>query len=240
MTTNRGANHRSQLLWAWDFSLAASLQEQSGIQPLIQDTLGGYASSKFSPPGCTTISPRTPLCSFKQVCQYDLGSALQSGHLEFWGQENSESITKVFLLAKPSTGCRKYIRSCIACVISKLTINKQGLYTLVPNLSWPWVSISIDYMSGLPSTKYGNDYVFMVVDRFSKMAIMAPCKKNIIANATTKIFFELVWVHFGIPQSIISDRDSRFLNTFWSNLWLMLDTKLTNSTTFHSQTDGQT
>ena len=81
---------------------------------------------------------------------------------------------------------------------------------------------------------------FLVVDRFSKMAIMAACKKNITAEATAKLFFEQVWVHFGIPKSIISDHDSRFLNTFWSSLWLMLDTKLTKSTTFHPQTDGQT
>jgi hypothetical protein len=49
-----------------------------------------------------------------------------------------------------------------------------------------------------------------------------------------------VWVHFGIPQTIISYWDSRFLNTFWSSLWSLLDTKLTKSTAFHPQMDGQT
>ena len=48
----------------------------------------------------------------------------------------------------------------------------------------------MDYMSGLPSTKHGNDFVFMVVDRFSKMAIMEACNKNITAEATAKLFFE--------------------------------------------------
>ena len=97
----------------------------------------------------------------------------------------------------------------------------------------------MDYMLDLPSIKHGNDCVFVVVDRFSKMAIMVACKKNITAEATTKLFFERVWVHFGIPQSVILDHDNRFLSTFWSSLWSMLDTKLTNSTAFHPQTDGQ-
>ena len=80
----------------------------------------------------------------------------------------------------------------------------------------------------------------MVVDRFSKMAIMAAYKKNITVESTAKLFVERVWVKFWIPQSIISDWDSRFLNTFWSSLWSMLNTKLTKSTNFHPQTDGQT
>jgi hypothetical protein len=98
----------------------------------------------------------------------------------------------------------------------------------------------MDYMSGLPSTKNGNECVFVVVDRFSKMAIMAACKKNITTESTAKLFFEQVWVHFRIPQSIISYWDNRFLSTFWSILWSMLDTKLTKSTAFHPQTDCQT
>jgi hypothetical protein len=98
----------------------------------------------------------------------------------------------------------------------------------------------MDYMSGLLSTKWGNDYVFVVVDHFSKMAILVAWKKSITVEATAKLFFERVWVHFGILQTIVSDRDSQFLSTFWSSLWSLLDTKLTKSTTFHPQTDGQT
>jgi hypothetical protein len=48
----------------------------------------------------------------------------------------------------------------------------------------------MDYMSGLPSTRQGNDYVFVVVDQFSNMAILVACKKNITVEATAKIFFE--------------------------------------------------
>ena len=114
------------------------------------------------------------------------------------------------------------------------------MYTPLPTPNRPWESISMDYMSGLPSTKQGNYCSFVVVDHFSKMAILVACKKSITAKATTKLFFERVWVHFGIPQTIVSDRDSRFLSTFWSSLWSLLDTKLTKSTAFHPQTDGQT
>ena len=134
----------------------------------------------------------------------------------------------------------KYIRSCTTYAITKPSIKKQGLYNLLPTPSGPWESISMDCMSGLPSTKHGNDCVFVHVDRFSKMAIMAACKKNITAKSTSKLFFEWMWVHFGIPQSIISDWDSRFLSTLWSSLWSMLDTKLTKSTTFHPRTNGKT
>jgi len=65
----------------------------------------------------------------------------------------------------------------------------------------------MDYMFILPSTKHGNDCVFVVVDQFSKMAILTTCKKSITIEATSNILFEHVWVHLGIPLTIVSDRD---------------------------------
>jgi hypothetical protein len=50
----------------------------------------------------------------------------------------------------------------------------------------------MDYMSGLPSTKRGNDCVFVVVDRFSKMGILVAWKKSNITEVTAKLFFERV------------------------------------------------
>ena len=54
------------------------------------------------------------------------------------------------------------------------------------------------------------------------------------------MFFENVWVHFGLPTSIVSDRDTNFFGQFWSSLWEFMDTKLKIITSFHLQTDGQT
>ena len=98
----------------------------------------------------------------------------------------------------------------------------------------------MDYMYGLPFIKHGNDCVFVVIDKISKMAILTAYKKSIIVKATTKLFLKHVFVHFGIPNIIRSNQDSGFLSVFWSSLWSLLNNNLKKSTAFHPQVDGQT
>jgi hypothetical protein len=134
----------------------------------------------------------------------------------------------------------RYVRGCSLYATSKPSNRKLGLYTPLPVPSHPWESIYMDFVGGLPMSRRNHDYFYVVVDRFSKMCILMPCTKQITTEQTTQIFFQNLWVHFGLPKSIIYDRDSRFVGSFWRSLWALMETKLKKSTTFHPQTDGQT
>jgi hypothetical protein len=134
----------------------------------------------------------------------------------------------------------KLIRRCSTCLQAKSTTHPYGLYMPLPTPQAPWSDISMDFILGLPRSKHGHDSIFVVVDRFSKMAHFIPCSKNNDASHIANLFFrEIVRLH-GIPKTIVSDRDVKFMSYLWKSLMAKFGIKLLFSSSSHPQTDGQT
>ena len=79
----------------------------------------------------------------------------------------------------------------------------------------------------------------MIVDRLTKLAHFLAMLMTFALERFCRLYIrEIVGLH-GVPVSIVSDKDPRFTAHFWKSFQKAMGTRLTMSTTFHPQTDGQ-
>jgi len=72
----------------------------------------------------------------------------------------------------------------------------------------------MDFTMVLPRTQKEKDAIMMALDRFSKMVHLIPCYKTDDARYITELYSKEVIRLHGVPKTIGSDRDSKFLSHF--------------------------
>ena len=98
----------------------------------------------------------------------------------------------------------------------------------------------MDFVLKLSKTVRKHDFIFMVVDHFSKMTHFLPCNKTSDASKIAQIYFDGVVKLHSLLKTIVSDRDVKFMSYFWKTLWHKMGSKLKFFTAFHPQIDVQT
>ena len=94
------------------------------------------------------------------------------------------------------------------------------------------------FITGFPKL-LGKDCIFVVVDRLTKFSHLFFITRKFIGTQVAELLFQVVFRFHGLPKTIVSDRDRRFLSAFWKELFKTMGTNLNPNTSYHPQTYGQ-
>ena len=165
-------------------------------------------------------------------------SPLESSHAgpeRLWQQ-----LSQKFYWKRMKMDILAFTRSCDVCQKTKFSnFNKFGFLIPNPIPLRPYQSISMDFVVNLPWSDQFNA-IFVVVDRLTKHASFIPTTTGLTAEEFGVLYVKHIGCRFGLPESIITDRDPRWTSDFWKGVAKYLKTKMSLSSSHHPQHDGQT
>lgn len=150
------------------------------------------------------------------------------------------AITQRFWWPSMEPEVREYVEACSVCARNKNSSRaRAGLLQPLPIPSRPWAEISMDFVTGLPTSK-GNTTVLTVVDRFSKMAHFLALPKLPTAKETAICMMNNVFRIHGFPRDIVSDRGPQFVSRFWQEFCKLIGATASLTSGYHPEANGQT
>lgn len=163
---------------------------------------------------------------------------IAGGH--FGVYKTAQAIRRTYYWPSMLRDIKKYVASCDTCQRMKHSTHRtEGLLQPLPVPEGRWTHLTMDFMSGLPTTPRGYDMVLVLVDRMTKRAHFIPTRKTLNAEGVARLFVQEIYRLHGVPKIITTDRDIRFVNDFWKAINHILGVELQFSTARNPATDGQ-
>ena len=112
----------------------------------------------------------------------------------------------------------QFVNECDVCRRVKAEHQRPaGLLQPLPIPEWKFDHIEMDFVTGFPKSKIGNDSIFVVIDKLTKVAHFLPVKESINAAQLAELYTSRIVSLHGIPQVISSDHGSLFTSRFWDS-----------------------
>ncbi len=135
-----------------------------------------------------------------------------------------------------------YVKGCAECQRHKVNTRptRAPLQPIFPTPeAMPFATIALDFITKLPLSQ-GYDSILTITDHdCSKAVILIPCHKEITAEEVAGLLIKHLFVRFGLPTKMISDRDPRFASKLMREICNIVGVKQNISTAYHPRTDGQ-
>ncbi|KDR70595.1 hypothetical protein GALMADRAFT_32765, partial [Galerina marginata CBS 339.88] len=129
----------------------------------------------------------------------------------------------------------KFCKTCDVCQKTKPSnFNKWGYLILNSIPSRPYASVSMDFIVNLPMSG-GFNAIFVVVDRLTKHGNFIPTTTGLNTEDFASLFVRQVVSRFGLPESIITDRDPRWVSDFWRAVAKAIKVSMVLSSSHHPQ-----
>ena len=90
----------------------------------------------------------------------------------------------------------------------------------------PLSMLSIDFINGLPLSRNSYDVCMAVTCKTSKFVRIVLGKEDYTAETWAGIFYRKIWAQWGMPDQIISDRESKFTSDWWARLFEKIKVRL--------------
>jgi hypothetical protein len=104
-------------------------------------------------------------------------------------------------------GIAEYVTRCDTCHKVKAEHQRPaGLLQPLKIPTWKWDDISMDFIVGLPRTQNGNDSIWVIIDRLTKVAHFLPVKANYSVSRLAEIYVDNILRLHGALRSIVSHR----------------------------------
>ena len=130
---------------------------------------------------------------------------------------------------------KNYIKTCDTC---QRRGPQQRREELIPiKIQGLFYKIGIDIKGPLPITSSGNRYIVVAMDYFSKWP-EARAIPNMKAETVAKFIYEDIICRHGVPQEILSDRGTSFINKTIEELCNKYQTKHRLTSAYRPQTNG--